>query len=214
MKIGDKLKEGRLNKKMTQEEVSEILHVSRSTVSSWEVNRTCPDLELLVALSNLYDISLDIILREDNKVVENIVKETKKSKKRKWWIIAILIVCIPLILFLGYQLWNTGLVVSTDKIDNSEVELNGDTINSESQVTVDVTLDRFHEYSGYWTEISPEKDKIIVQLYQKYNLSGNKKESVIIPMDFMEFENAQNGIESIEIKGFSSSDTKIIYLKN
>lgn len=39
MKIGDKLKQGRMTKNLTQVEVGEILNVSRSTVSSWEVNR-------------------------------------------------------------------------------------------------------------------------------------------------------------------------------
>lgn len=214
MQIGEKLKEGRLNKKMTQEDVSEILHVSRSTVSSWEVNRTYPDLNLLVAMSDLYDLSLDIILREDNKLVENIVKETKKSKKRKGWIIALLIIFIPIILFLGYQLWNTGLVVSVDQIDNVEFELNGEELNSESRLTVDLTLDNFHEYSGYWSEVSPEKDTIVVQLYQNYGLSGNDQETLTIPMDFLEFEDFQNEIEKIEIKGFNSLDTKIVYFKN
>lgn len=214
MQIGEKLKEGRLNKKMTQEDVSEILHVSRSTVSSWEVNRTYPDLDLLVAMSDLYDLSLDIILREDNKLVENIVKETKKSKKRKGWIIALLIIFIPIVLFLGYQLWNTGLVVSVDQIDEVEFELNGEGLNSESQVTVDLTIDNFHEYSGYWLEVSPEKDTIVVQLYQTYSLSGDDQETLTIPMDFLEFEDSQNEIEKIEIKGFNSSDTKIIYFKN
>lgn len=214
MQIGEKLKEGRLNKKMTQEDVSEILHVSRSTVSSWEVNRTYPDLDLLVAMSDLYDLSLDIILREDNKLVENIVKETKKSKKRKGWIIALLIIFIPIILFLGYQLWNTGLVVSVDQIDNVEFELNGEELNSESRLTVDLTLDNFHEYGGYWSEVSPEKDTIVVQLYQNYGLSGNDQETLTIPMDFLEFEDFQNKIEKIEIKGFNSLDTKIVYFKN
>ncbi len=78
MKIGEKLKQGRMNNNLTQEDVSKILNVSRSTVSSWEVNRTYPDLEILVTLSDLYEISLDNMLREDNQMVKTMAKELKK----------------------------------------------------------------------------------------------------------------------------------------
>ncbi|WP_233637909.1 helix-turn-helix transcriptional regulator [Carnobacterium maltaromaticum] len=39
MNIGDKIKEQRLRKELTQEQLSALLNVSRSTVSSWEVGR-------------------------------------------------------------------------------------------------------------------------------------------------------------------------------
>ena len=68
MKIGIKLKQGRAEKDLTQEEAAKILNVSRSTVSSWEVNRTYPDLDMLVSLSDLYDISLDLMLRGQEKL--------------------------------------------------------------------------------------------------------------------------------------------------
>jgi len=118
VKIGEKIKEARMSKGMTQEDVSKILHVSRSTISSWEVNRTYPDLDLLVALSDLYDISLDVILREDTQMVKKIVHETKNSKKRQRWIIVLLLIFVPTLLFLGYQLWNASLIVSPDQIES------------------------------------------------------------------------------------------------
>ncbi|MFC6464846.1 helix-turn-helix domain-containing protein [Marinilactibacillus sp. GCM10026970] len=101
MKIGDKIKEGRLNKGYTQEQVAEILYVSRSTVSSWEVNRTYPPLDMLVTLGDLYEISLDIMLREDKKMVEKIVEETKLSMNLKKINIFLLILFIPLAIFMG-----------------------------------------------------------------------------------------------------------------
>ena len=55
MDIGKKLKEKREERNLTQKELSEILHVSRQTISSWEVGRTYPDLDVLVAISELYD---------------------------------------------------------------------------------------------------------------------------------------------------------------
>ncbi|MGX6967301.1 helix-turn-helix domain-containing protein, partial [Vagococcus teuberi] len=52
MNISEEIKNQRLKNKWTQEQLAEILNVSRSTVSSWEVGRNYPDLETIVALSD------------------------------------------------------------------------------------------------------------------------------------------------------------------
>ena len=54
MKIGDKLKNARLDKKLTQEEVAEKLFVSRQSISNWENNKTYPDIGNEIASSDLY----------------------------------------------------------------------------------------------------------------------------------------------------------------
>lgn len=55
----NKLKEIREAKKMSQDEVANALHVSRQSISKWENNRSNPDLDNMVALAKLYDVSLD-----------------------------------------------------------------------------------------------------------------------------------------------------------
>ncbi|WP_201769111.1 helix-turn-helix domain-containing protein [Peribacillus psychrosaccharolyticus] len=81
MEIGSKLKKARLEKKLTQENVANLLNLSRSTISSWEVGRSYPDLDNLVAISDLYDVSLDILLREDAKMVKQLSLDTKQKKR-------------------------------------------------------------------------------------------------------------------------------------
>lgn len=83
MDIGKKLKEKRQEANLTQKELAEILHVSRQTISSWEVGRTYPDLDVLVAISELYDTPLDDLLKEDSEMVKNITAKVKKSERRK-----------------------------------------------------------------------------------------------------------------------------------
>lgn len=92
MKIGQKLKEKRQEANLTQKELAEILHVSRQTISSWEVGRTYPDLDVLVAVSELYAIPLDDLLKDDSTMVEDITKKVKKSERRKILNIALIIV--------------------------------------------------------------------------------------------------------------------------
>lgn len=77
MEIGVKLKQARLKKELTQENVANILNVSRSTISSWEVGRSYPDLESLVSLSDLYNISLDSLLRADSEMVKKLSLDSK-----------------------------------------------------------------------------------------------------------------------------------------
>ena len=72
MNISEEIKNQRVKNKWTQEQLADILNVSRSTVSSWEVGRNYPDLETIVAISDLFEISLDELLRGDKKMLEQI----------------------------------------------------------------------------------------------------------------------------------------------
>lgn len=60
--IADKLKELRKNRKITQEDLAEILDISRSKVSSWETNKRDMTITDAVNLAEYYEISLDNLL--------------------------------------------------------------------------------------------------------------------------------------------------------
>lgn len=55
----NKLKQIRESKNMSQNEVAQALHISRQSLSKWENCRGNPDIENLVALSKLYDVSIN-----------------------------------------------------------------------------------------------------------------------------------------------------------
>ncbi|KLI77049.1 MULTISPECIES: helix-turn-helix domain-containing protein [Lacticaseibacillus] len=71
MQFSDKLKLARQQHQYTQTQVAEQLHVSSKTVSSWENARSFPDIGTLVRISDLYDISLDRLLREDRTMMDH-----------------------------------------------------------------------------------------------------------------------------------------------
>ena len=77
MQICERLKEARKNTGMTQEEVAERVLVSRVTISSWENGKTLPDIASLISLSDLYNISLDELVKGDSKMTEKIKKDAK-----------------------------------------------------------------------------------------------------------------------------------------
>lgn len=59
MEFNNKLYELRKQKGFSQEELANRLNVSRQTVSKWEVGDSTPDMEKLVAISDLFGVSLD-----------------------------------------------------------------------------------------------------------------------------------------------------------
>ena len=68
MEFNNKLYELRKQKGFSQEELANRLNVSRQTISKWEVGESTPDMENLVAISELFEISLDELVL--NKVPE------------------------------------------------------------------------------------------------------------------------------------------------
>lgn len=70
MKFSERLKTFRKNSKLSQEQLSEKLKVSRQAITKWETGGGIPDIENLIAISKLLDISLDELLLEENHSTE------------------------------------------------------------------------------------------------------------------------------------------------
>lgn len=64
MQLGKNLKIARQNSGYTQEEVSDILFVSQQTISNWEKEISTPSVSDLVKISNLYQVSVDTLLKD------------------------------------------------------------------------------------------------------------------------------------------------------
>lgn len=63
MQLGERLQKIRSDNNLTQEELAAMLHVTRQTVSNWEHEKSYPDLESLIKISEHFDISVDMMLR-------------------------------------------------------------------------------------------------------------------------------------------------------
>ncbi|WP_036372618.1 helix-turn-helix domain-containing protein [Neomoorella thermoacetica] len=65
--LGDKIKQLRKKKDLTQDELASILHVNRATLANWEINRAVPDPATLQRLADFFNVSVDYLLgRTDN----------------------------------------------------------------------------------------------------------------------------------------------------
>lgn len=83
MTVAEMIKQTRTESHMTQEEYGLKFGVSRQTVSSWENERSLPDLQMLIDICNTYHISLDKLLNEDKEFVEKIDFYSKYKKALK-----------------------------------------------------------------------------------------------------------------------------------
>ena len=64
--LGERLKELRFKKKITQDELSEVLGVSQQTVGTWETNKAAPKLEMLKTIADYFEVTTDYLLERDN----------------------------------------------------------------------------------------------------------------------------------------------------
>ena len=75
MTFGEKLKEARQKAGLSQEQLSEKLHVSRSAVAKWETGKGMPDIENLKAAAQLLNVSIDYLLDEGTSFSVQSIKE-------------------------------------------------------------------------------------------------------------------------------------------
>ena len=68
---------------LTQEQVAEKIMVSRQTVSNWENGKSLPDIVSIMSLSDLYQISIDELLKGDKRMKEKMEKDANIAKANK-----------------------------------------------------------------------------------------------------------------------------------
>ena len=100
MEIGRKLKEARQMSGLTQENVAEKLNVSRQTISNWETEKFYPDILYVLQLSDLYQVSLDELLKGDERMIQHLENSTNVVKSNQKILLAF--ICNICLLFLFF----------------------------------------------------------------------------------------------------------------
>ena len=103
MNIGSMLKNARVRSGLTQEYVAEAVQVSRQTISNWENERSYPDIVSVIKLSDLYNISLDELLKGDEKMIGHLEESTNIVNSNRRLITAVAVNILFLILFVLFN---------------------------------------------------------------------------------------------------------------
>lgn len=90
MELSTHIKEHRARLGLSQEQLAEAIFVSRQTISNWETDRTYPDVQSLLLLSNLFEVSVDELIKGDVEEMKTILSaEAKRMNKLG----AVMLVC-------------------------------------------------------------------------------------------------------------------------
>jgi transcriptional regulator with XRE-family HTH domain len=82
VEISDKLRHYRKQKNLTQKELADKLHLSRKTISGWENGRGYPDIKSIAQLSDIFGVSTDDLLK-DNNLLEHYDEQNKQSLRAR-----------------------------------------------------------------------------------------------------------------------------------
>lgn len=75
MEVGHQIKKYRMELGINQEELAEKVYVSRQTISNWENDKSYPDVNSLIRLSEAFDISIDTLIKGDIEMMREEIKE-------------------------------------------------------------------------------------------------------------------------------------------
>lgn len=108
--IHNQIKLNRERLGLTQDELASKLYVSRQTISNWETAHSYPDLENLLRLSVLFDVSLDDLLKGDVAVMKH---ELSYARTNKWaWLMTVMLGLSALSIGPSVKFWGWwGLVL-------------------------------------------------------------------------------------------------------
>lgn len=100
MNFSKQLKIYRERDGFSQEELAEKIYVTRQTISKWENDHTYPDIHNLIALSTLFDVTLDELVKGDVEIMKKSI-DVEKMNRLTW----------VMLLFIGMMALSVGPLV-------------------------------------------------------------------------------------------------------
>jgi transcriptional regulator with XRE-family HTH domain len=140
MNLAVKIKKLRAENHLTQEQLAEKLKVSRSTISSWETERSYPDLQMIIEICDCFNASLDFLLREDEKMVRKL-NFGMKQKRMLVGLVTILSVLLinTLISYTSFQANPKSLEISNVRIIR-DISYNGGNPDRDWNTTINLDM--------------------------------------------------------------------------
>lgn len=214
MDFDKKIIELRKQNNLTQEDLAEKLNVSRQTVSNWETAKCYPDIETLVIISNKFNISLDVLIKENVKMIKDIDKKVKINKKLKY---SIFILFLLLVVGVGV------IYLKNNKV--MEVQATNNELQKEIQEIVEVqknnTLYSFQLKNINTKDITTNTKKVAIYIDNEI-LSRearvikyyNSEHNVVRDFNKVEYIIVEVSVEDYSYIKFAEVNNKKITIKN
>lgn len=124
MNLSNKIYEMRKAQGLSQEQLAEKLNVSRQSVSKWESGEAIPELERLIAISKIFNVTTDYLLKESDvdeltirtelleRQQQALLSETKKAERKRYRILSctvIYLIAFAMLIVFRFALFNTAI---------------------------------------------------------------------------------------------------------
>ena len=114
MTLGERIRDERKKRGLSQEELADILNVSRQAITKWETDRGIPDIANLIRISEEFEISLDELIKGDNSVKRKIIYDN--SMKR--WHLLVVVYLLAIVAYVAYfalhhKIFMVGFLIAT-----------------------------------------------------------------------------------------------------
>lgn len=108
MELGKQIRKYRQEAQLSQEDLASRVYVSRQTISNWENDKSYPDVSSLVLLREVFQISLDELIKGDIETMKEVIKKEEIEKMNRYGVIYTLLLiatavsAVPLFMWLGH----------------------------------------------------------------------------------------------------------------
>lgn len=129
MELGKQIKKHRMAAQLSQEELADRVYVSRQTISNWENDKSYPDVNSLVLLSETFQVSLDKLIKGDIDVMKKVIQREEVEKMKHYGAVytilltATVISAVPLFMWLDtWALIPWGIIFAVAMVFAFKVE--------------------------------------------------------------------------------------------
>ena len=114
MTLGERIRGERKKRGLSQEELADILNVSRQAITKWETDRGIPDIANLIRISEEFEISLDELIKGDNSIKRKIIYDSTMKK----WHILVVVYLLAIVAYIVYfalfnRIFMVGFLIAT-----------------------------------------------------------------------------------------------------
>ena len=110
MELSDRIKKERNKLNLSQDALANELHVSRQAISKWETGQSYPDLEKLIQLSNIFEVTIDELVKGDKELEKKLINDGGNQMKGLSILSYVLIIVGVLIGFWGGSMFPVSLI--------------------------------------------------------------------------------------------------------
>ena len=168
MSFSENLYELRKKEGLSQEEFAEKIDVSRQTVSKWEMGQTTPEMDKLILISKLFNVSLDELTEN---IVDNNYRSEQSPKRTKKNYIAIKVIIVLLIIYLAISMYKFIALSIMNNIGSSFSE-------SSYNIVIHQSSSEFPE--AFNTNILKVNNKVLEKSYSNNPNRPNRVEYIDI----------------------------------